>query len=491
MNIRFYHAKILLTKADHTFEVTEGELWVRGDHICYIGDGTDTSAVCKEDDIIIWDREIDAKGNLLMPGFKNAHTHTPMTFLRSFADDLPLQEWLQQKVFPNEARLKGEDTYWLAILGIMEYLTSGITSNFDMYIMQDYHINAYVDTGFRTVFTSGLNNFTDSLEVLEENYLRINGLSDLTSYVPGFHAEYTTSRPLLEGVAKIADKYHAPVWTHNSETEREVAECKARWGMTPMQFTESLGLYEHGGGGYHCVWLEEKDIEILKKHHMSVVTNPGSNTKLASGICPVKRLLDEGINVISAINIQHIESVNEEVQEITGIEVKERVPDSVLQEADEVVNIDLTAEELIARLKAGKIYRPEKIQTALDNFFRTENILQLRELALKEVALRVEKKVENEVMMGVAVGLRHEKFMACISSHEKTPRRIIRKAAKLATRYNTTFIALYVQTPRESMDRIDLASQRYLLNHFKLVAELGEKLSRYSRKTFWGASSRL
>ena len=103
----------------------------------------------------------------------------------------------------------------------------------------------------------------------------------------------------------------------------------------------------------------------------------------------VMALLDEGINVISAINIQHIESVNEEVQEITGIEVKERVPDSVLQEADEVVNIDLTAEELIARLKAGKIYRPEKIQTALDNFFRTENILQLRELALKEVALRV------------------------------------------------------------------------------------------------------
>ena len=130
-------------------------------------------------------------------------------------------------------------------------------------------------------------------------------------------------------------------------------------------------------------------------------------------------MLDEGINVISAINIQHIESVNEEVQEITGIEVKERVPDSVLQEADEVVNIDLTAEELISRLKAGKIYRPEKIRMALDNFFRTENILQLRELALKEVALRVEKKVENEVVMGVAVGLRHEKFMACISSHER------------------------------------------------------------------------
>lgn len=106
----------------------------------------------------------------------------------------------------------------------------------------------------------------------------------------------------------------------------------------------------------------------------------------------VMELLDAGINVISAVNIQHIESLNEEVQEISGIEVRERIPDRVLEEADEVVNIDLTAEELIERLKAGKIYRPEKIELALNNFFKAENILQLRELALKEVALRVEKK---------------------------------------------------------------------------------------------------
>ena len=101
--------------------------------------------------------------------------------------------------------------------------------------------------------------------------------------------------------------------------------------------------------------------------------------------------------------------------------------------------------------------------------------------------MRVEKKVENEVVMGVAVGIRHEKFMACISSHEKTPRRIIRKAAKLATRYNTTFIALYVQTPKESMDRIDLASQRYLLNHFKLVAELGGEVVQVQSKDILGS----
>lgn len=237
--------------------------------------------------------------------------------------------------------------------------------------------------------------------------------------------------------------------------------------------------------------LEEMDLEaIIRIHPEIVIVDELAHTNVEGSLNEkrwqdVLTLLDEGINVISAINIQHIESVNEEVQDICGIEIKERVPDSVLQEADEVVNIDLTAEELITRLKAGKIYRPDKIQVALNNFFKTENILQLRELALKEVALRVEKKVENEVVM--SMGVRHEKFMACISSHEKTPRRIIRKVARLATRYNTTFVALYVQTPRESMDRIDLASQRHLLNHFKLVAELGGEVVQVQSKDVLGS----
>ena len=157
--------------------------------------------------------------------------------------------------------------------------------------------------------------------------------------------------------------------------------------------------------------LEEMDLEtIIRIHPEIVVVDELAHTNVEGSLNEkrwqdVMTLLDEGINVISAINIQHIESVNEEVQDICGIEVKERVPDSVLQEADEVVNIDLTAEELITRLKAGKIYRPEKIEMALNNFFKTENILQLRELALKEVALRVEKKVENEVV--ASVGIRH------------------------------------------------------------------------------------
>ena len=149
MNTRFYHAKILTLAENHRFEVTEGELWVEGDTIRYVGDGTDETPLA-------WDREIDAEGNLLIPGFKNAHTHTGMTFLRSYADDLPLHEWLHQQVFPREGQLTEDDVYWLNILGIMEYLTSGITSNFDMYFFPPVNAKASADTEFAPCRQAGL-----------------------------------------------------------------------------------------------------------------------------------------------------------------------------------------------------------------------------------------------------------------------------------------------------------------------------------------------
>jgi len=224
--------------------------------------------------------------------------------------------------------------------------------------------------------------------------------------------------------------------------------------------------------------LEEMDIEaILAIRPDIVIVDELAHTNVEGSVNEkrwqdVLQLLDAGINVISAVNIQHIEGLNEEVYDIVGLEVKERVPDSVLEQADEVVNIDLTAEELQNRLKAGKIYKTDKISQAMNNFFKVENILQLRELALREVALRVAQKVEDEVSVS-NTKLRHEKFLVCISSNEKTPRRMIRKTARLASYYNTGFIVLYVQTPREASDRISLANQRHLLNHFKLSVELG------------------
>jgi two-component system sensor histidine kinase KdpD len=188
----------------------------------------------------------------------------------------------------------------------------------------------------------------------------------------------------------------------------------------------------------------------------------------------VMEILDSGINVISAVNIQHIESLNEDVKEITGIEVKERIPDSVLAQADEVVNIDLTSDELITRLKEGKIYEAAKIPMALQNFFKGDHILQLRELALKEVASQVVRKVETEITKGTAI--KHERFLACISSNEQTAKTVIRKTARLANYYNSKWYVLYVQTPAESADKIPLDKQRHLINHFKLATELGAEI---------------
>lgn len=297
MNIRFFNGKILQLQEGHSFRIVEGELWVRGSEICYIGDGNDTDRVFADGGIILWDREIDVRGNLLMPGFKNAHTHTAMTFLRSYADDLPLQEWLNQKIFPNEAKLTEEDAYWCNVLGIMEYLTGGITSNCDMYLFPMAHARASADCGFRTVQVSGLNNFTRSIPQLEEDYHRINGYHELTGFQLGFHAEYTTSRELMEQVAQLSRKLHSPVFMHNSETRREVEECRERYGVSPTQLMEAMGMFEYGGGGYHCIYLNEKDMEIFARRRLTVVTNPASNLKLASGIAPVQEYLDRGISL--------------------------------------------------------------------------------------------------------------------------------------------------------------------------------------------------
>ncbi|QQQ29225.1 sensor protein KdpD [Chryseobacterium indoltheticum] len=194
----------------------------------------------------------------------------------------------------------------------------------------------------------------------------------------------------------------------------------------------------------------------------------------------VFEILDAGINVISAVNIQHLESLNNEVKIVTGIEVTERIPDTVLASADEVVNIDLTADELITRLKEGKIYDPTKISSALNNFFKNENILQLRELALKEVASQVTRKVETEIITGKT--LKKERFLACISSNETTAKNVIRKTARLASYYNSQWFLLYVQVPRESADRIALNKQRHLINNFRLATELGAEIVKIQSK---------
>lgn len=292
MKTRIYNAKII-TMANGT-DILEGELHIEDDRISFVGTREDAKKLLKE---TVFDREIDACGNVVMPGFKDAHTHSAMTFLRSYADDLPLQEWLYNRVFPMEAKLTEEDVLWCSKLAIMEYLTSGITANFDMYMKNEANAKASVDTGFRTVLCGSINDFGGTVEGIEEEYKHFNNYDKLLSYQIGFHAEYTTKRETLEGIAELAHKYKAPVYTHNSETKSEVDGCIERYGKTPTAFLDSIGMFDYGGGGFHCVHMTDEDLDICKEKKIWVVTNPASNVKLASGIAPIKKMLDMGIGL--------------------------------------------------------------------------------------------------------------------------------------------------------------------------------------------------
>ena len=278
--IRFYNGKLLSLSGG--FEISDWEVWVEESMILYVGPAIGAHPP--------FEREIDLKGNLLMPGFKNAHAHSAMTFLRSYADDLPLQSWLFDKVFPLEAKLTPDDIYALTKLAILEYLKGGITSAFDMYYKRDAFAQASIDCGFRMVLCGALA-AGDDWTVGEMDTIKFNNLHPLISYIPGIHAEYTANLDLLMFMKMLLDEYKMPFFTHNSETKREVEECIARHGLTPTQLFEENGLFEHGGGGFHCVWLDETDMDIFARRGLYAVTCPASNAKLASGIAPVSEFL--------------------------------------------------------------------------------------------------------------------------------------------------------------------------------------------------------
>lgn len=285
--IRFYNGKVLTF--DNGAEISEAEVWCDGGTICHVGPAPET--------VPEFEREIDLKGDLLIPGFKDAHTHSGMTFLRSLADDMPLDKWLSEQVWPREARLSPDGLYVMTRLAIMEYLSSGITSCFDMYFHNDAFVSACTDSGFRAVLCGDMNNFDADYTLLEDKFLRYNKTHELISYRLGFHAEYTTSLERMEFVASLVRKYKAPMFVHSSETSAEVRGCIERHGLTPTALFDRLGMYDYGGGGFHCVHMSDEDIEIFKRRGLCAVLNPASNLKLASGIAPVKRFLDEGIDI--------------------------------------------------------------------------------------------------------------------------------------------------------------------------------------------------
>lgn len=287
MKTLFTGAKILTMKDGEG--VFDGELLVDGERISYVGRGAPRENI---------DKTIDCRGNLLMPGFKNAHTHSAMSFARSLADDLALHDWLFERIFPLEGKLRPDDQYHLNKVSILEYLTSGMTACFDMYYNPDEMARAAQEMGFRTVLLGTVTKDRESVEEMKASYRRINGRCPLVSYRLGYHAEYTCTEGILRALSEASHELKCPVFTHISETASEVEGCKRRHGgLSPAEYMESLGLLDYGGGGFHCVHFSDKDIGIFKKHAASAITCPGSNSKLASGIAPLTKFVDAGLNL--------------------------------------------------------------------------------------------------------------------------------------------------------------------------------------------------
>ena len=285
MVTRYYNAKIYTEG-----KLIDGELIVYNNMIAHIGEPVMGTMA---------DNEVDLKGRFVFPSFKNAHAHSPMTFLRNSADDMPLQEWLKTQIFPKEAVLREDECYWFTRLAIMEYLRSGITMASDMYFMLDPISQACADSGFRNVMCYGM---CDSAlkgetpaQIYDYGFSRLK--NNVVRYRVGIHAEYTTSEKLLREISEYVNDRGEPVYVHMSETQAEVDACKAKYGKTPVQLFRDLGLFNAGGVVYHMVHPEGDDLDILKEMNVGVVTCPASNMKLASGIAPVKEMLEKGIRV--------------------------------------------------------------------------------------------------------------------------------------------------------------------------------------------------
>lgn len=287
MKTRLYNGQILTLEKD--FNIIQGEVWINDNIIEYIGE--------PKADMPVFDKELDTEGNLIMPTFKNAHAHSAMTFLRSYADDLPLESWLHDKVFPMEEQRKEGDCYAFARVALLEYIEGGISAFMDMYAFEEETVQAAVDLGIRVVSAGSLNDFTGSIKRETELYNSFNGKSPLVSKSLGFHAVYTTDEALLKELSDISHELKAPVYTHACETVAEVEGCLAKTGKTPVEYIDSLGLFDYGGGIYHGVYLSEREIEILKEKGIWVISCPASNLKLASGIAPLDKLSKAGISL--------------------------------------------------------------------------------------------------------------------------------------------------------------------------------------------------
>ncbi len=272
--------------------VEKGDILISGNIIEKTGENIDSAGA----------RVIDGNNTFVMPGLVNTHTHAAMNLLRSYADDMELKPWLEEKIWPAEENLRGEHVYWGSMLAFLEMIKSGTTTFADMYFFMDDVAKAAVEIGIRGVLARGLIQFTDpdgknlqeNIELVKKYHKKDDGR--ITCLI-GPHAPYTTSPEYLKKVMEAADENGVGLHIHISETKQEVEDIYKEHGVSPVEYLESLGLFQRHVVAAHCVHVSEKDMDILKKYNVGVCHNPGSNLKLASGIAPVPAMLEKGINV--------------------------------------------------------------------------------------------------------------------------------------------------------------------------------------------------
>lgn len=279
----------------NNFENKKQSLLIQDDLIAEIADEIDDEKA---------EKIIDATGKILLPGLINTHTHLSMTLFRGLADDLSLDSWLNDHIWPMEANLNGEYCYIGALLGAVELIKSGTTTFSDMYFYMEDVARAVQDSGIRAVLSYGMIDFGDEEKrkaEIEENlqlYKACNGMADGRIKVFfGPHSPYTASEELLIKVRELADEYNMGIHIHVSETQKEIEDVSAEKGLRPFEYLEKIGFLGPDVVAAHCVWLSDEEIEIIKKHNVKVSHNPCSNMKLASGISPVSKLIENDVCV--------------------------------------------------------------------------------------------------------------------------------------------------------------------------------------------------
>lgn len=295
MNNTILIKNALILSPNNNFKNQKKSLLIKEDLIAEISDEIDESNVGKI---------IDAEGKILLPGLINTHTHLSMTLFRGLADDLSLDSWLNDYIWPMEANLNGDYCYIGALLGAVELIKSGTTTFSDMYFYMEDVARAIDDAGIRAVLSYGMIDFGDEEKrkaEIEENltlYNSCNGMADGRIKVFfGPHSPYTASEELLIKVRELANQYNMGIHIHVSETQKEINDVLEEKGLRPFEYLDNIGFLGPDVVAAHCVWLSDNEIEIIKKHNVKVSHNPCSNMKLASGISPVSKLIENNICV--------------------------------------------------------------------------------------------------------------------------------------------------------------------------------------------------